>query len=192
MEQAGLVSRSRQDVRGRLQQAALELYRERGYDRTTTAEIAARAGVTERTFFRHFADKREILFDEDPALRPALTTAIAEAPNALGPMQVLRLAFASLEQMLTDNRPFTEPRLAIIAGTPALLERAEAKTAGLTALLADALRQRGVQEELATLAARAGMAAFSHAGKSWREDPSQGLGVHLERAFRTLHGLSAS
>jgi AcrR family transcriptional regulator len=178
-------------VRGRLQLAALELYRERGYERTTTAEIAARAGVTERTFFRHFADKREILFHEDPRLRPALTAAVAEAPANLGPLAIVLRAFQSLEAIFEENRPFTEPRLAVIAGTPALRERADAKTAALIALLAAALRRRGVEEKLATLAALAGMAAFGHAASSWRDDPSLSLGVHLERAFRTLHELTA-
>jgi AcrR family transcriptional regulator len=178
-------------VRVRLQEAALELFRERGYEATTAAEIAARAGVTERTFFRHFPDKREILFDEDPGLRPALTAAIADAPGGTAPMQMLLQAFGSLEQMLQDNRPFTEPRLEVIAATPALVERAEAKSAALAALLATALQQRGVGPKLAALAARAGMAAFSHAASGWREEPQLGLKVHLERAFQTLHGLSS-
>jgi hypothetical protein len=92
--------------------------------------------------------------------------------------------------MLRENRPFTEPRLAIIAGTPALVERAEAKSASVTAVLAEALQKRGVEAKLATLAARAGMAAFGHAASCWREDPSLGLQVHLEQAFLTLQGLS--
>ena len=182
---------SRKDVRARLQQAALELYWERGYERTTTAEIAARAGVTERTFFRHFPDKREILFDEDPRLRPTLTAAIAEAPAALGPMEILLRTFQSIEAMLEDNRAFTGPRLALIARSPALQERADAKTAALTALLASALESRGVEPKLAALAAQAGMAAFGYAARCWREDPSRSLSTHLAQAFRTLHGLSA-
>ena len=181
---------SRKDVRGRLQQAALELFQQRGYDAVTSAEIAAHAGVTERTFFRHFADKREILFDEDPRLRGALRAAVAEAPEALAPMEILLRAFAALEAMLQENRTFTEPRLAIIASTPALLERAEAKSASIAALLAEALQQRGVEAKLATLAARTGTAAFGYAASAWREDPSLGLQVHLEQASRTLQGLS--
>jgi AcrR family transcriptional regulator len=177
-------------VRRRLQQAALELFRERGYEATTSAEIAAHAGVTERTFFRHFPDKREILFDEDPRLRGTLSAAVADAPDALAPMEILLRAFADLEPMLRENRPFTEPRMAIIASTPALRERAEAKSASLTAVLAAALQQRGIEAKLAALAARAGMAAFGHAAASWRETPSLGLQVHLERAFRTLRALS--
>ena len=178
-------------MRGRLQQAALELYRERGYDQTTTAEIAERAGVTERTFFRYFRDKREILFDEDPGLRAALTTAVAAAPDALGPLEILLRTFVSIEKMLDDNRPFTEPRYEVIARTPALQERAEAKAASMTAVLASALQQRGVEETRATLAARVGMAAFSHAAGAWRAEPSISLQIHLKRAFQALRGLSA-
>ncbi len=93
--------------------------------------------------------------------------------------------------MLEANRPFTEPRLAIIAGTPALLERAEAKTASMTAVLAPALQRRGVDSKLALLAARTGMAAFSHAASAWREDPATSFDTHLGRAFDALHGLSS-
>jgi AcrR family transcriptional regulator len=186
------VPRSRDDVSRRLKRAALELYRERGYDRTTTAEIAARAGVTERTFFRHFPDKREVLFDGEAALHAALSAAIAQAPESMGPMEVLLLTFRSIEKLLEDNRPLTEPAQAIIARTPALQERALAKTASTTAAVAEALRRRGVEASLATLAAGAGMAVFSHAARAWFEDPSVSLGTYLERAFQALDGLSAA
>src|SRR5271154_2837924 len=109
------MSRWEPDSRGRLQEAALALYSERGFDQTTAAEIAARAGVTERTFFRHFADKRDILFDNEASLRTALTEAIAGAPADLAPMQVLLLAFHAVEAIFEDNRPFSEPRHAVIA-----------------------------------------------------------------------------
>jgi AcrR family transcriptional regulator len=184
--------RSREDARHRLKTAALELYRERGYDRATAAEIAARAGVTERTFFRHFPDKREVLFDGEVELHDALSTAIAEAPDTLGPMEVLLLAFRSIQPMLEDNRPFTEPAREVIARTPALQERQLAKAASTTAAVAAALRRRGVDANLATLAAGTGMAVFGHAARAWFEEPSLSLGIHLERAFRALNGLSGS
>jgi len=179
-------------VRGRLQTAALELYRERGYDQTTAAQIAARAGVTERTFFRHFPDKREVLFDGEAAFHATLSTAIAQAPGALGPMEVLLLTFRSIETLLEGNRPFTEPAHEVIARTPALQERQLAKTASTIAVVAAALQRRGVEANLATLAAGTGMAVFGHAARAWFEDPSPGLGIHLERAFAALHGLSAA
>lgn len=179
-------------MRGRLQQAALKLYCERGYDQTTTADIAARAGVTERTFFRHFPDKREVLFDGEATLRAALTGALAEAPGALTPLEALLWAFRSVEQLFEDNRPFSEPRQKVIANTPALHERELAKAAALIAALAEALRQRGVEGRLATLAAQAGMAAFSHAVTSWLDDASDGLAAHLDRAFDQLRVLSST
>ncbi|MGW5265614.1 TetR family transcriptional regulator [Microbispora sp. NPDC004025] len=184
--------RSGAEARRRLQQAALELYRDRGFDQTTTAEIAARAGVNERTFFRHFPDKREVLFDGESDLRAALTRAVAEAPEGLGPLETLLRAFRKVEHILEGNRPFAEPRLQVIAVTPALRERDLAKTASLTEAVAEALRQRGVGDRLAGLAARTGWAAFHQAVQAWIDDPSQSLDAHLLEAFDDLRALSAA
>ncbi len=184
--------RSRDDARRRLQEAALELFRERGYDATTASEIAARAGVTERTFFRHFPDKREVFFDGEEAFRTALRDAVAAAPAELDAMGALLWAFRSVEQILVDNRPLTEPRHAVIAQTPALQERVLTKTAGLINALAEALRARGVEKRSAALAAQVGMAAFGHAAGAWFDDPTVTLEAHLTRAFDALHGLSAA
>ena len=180
--------RSAEDARRRLQQATLELFRERGYDATTTAEIAARAGVTERTFFRHFPDKREALFDGEAAFRDALTEAVASAPEGLALMDVLLCAFRSVEPMLERNRRFTEPRRQLIARTPALQERVLTKTANLIAALSAALGRRGFDP--ATLAAQVGMAALGYAAEAWFDDPTPGLDAHLRRAFDMLHQLS--
>jgi AcrR family transcriptional regulator len=178
--------------RRRLQQAALELYRERGFDQTTTAEIAARAGVNERTFFRHFPDKREVLFDGEAALRAALVQAVAEAPDGLQPLEILLCAFRKAGRILEDNRPFSESRLEVIAVTPALRERELAKAASLTEAVAEALRQRDVADRLAGLAAQTGWAAFHQAAQAWIDDPSQSLDAHLRQAFDDLRALSAT
>ncbi|MBS0360360.1 MAG: TetR family transcriptional regulator [Proteobacteria bacterium] len=178
-------------MRGRLQAAAWALYAERGYDRTTTAEIAARAGVTERTFFRYFPDKREVAFDGSAEFMASFTDAIAAAPAGLGPMEVLLRAFRSMEPMLADNRAVNEPRQAVIGATPALRERQSAKAAAMTAALTQALRDRGVEAKLAALSAQTGMALWDHAVRAWYEDPSVGLGVHLDRAVQALRQLSA-
>lgn len=183
--------RSGAEARRRLQQAALDLYRERGFDRTTTAEIAARAGVNERTFFRHFPDKREVLFDGEAALSAALTEAVAAAPGGLRPLDVLLVAFQEAGRVLEENRPFSAPRLAVIAATPALRERELAKAASLTEAVAQALRERAVPDRLAVLAAQSGWAAFHQAAGDWIDDPAQSLDAHLSRAFEDLHTLSA-
>jgi AcrR family transcriptional regulator len=169
----------------------LELYGERGFDRTTTAEIAARAGVTERTFFRHFPDKREVLFGGETELKATMVQAVAEAPAGLEPLEVLLRAFREAGRILEDNRPFSEPRLAVIAVTPALRERELAKHASLTDALAEALRLRGVAGRLAGLAAQTGWGTFQHAAEAWIADPARSLDVHLSRAFDDLRVLTA-
>ncbi len=182
--------RSGEHARRRLRQAALELFSERGYEAVTTAEIAERAGVTERTFFRHFPDKREALFDGEAAFRGDLAQGVAAAPADLGPMAALAFAFARAEPTLAANRAFTAPRAAVIAASPALQERVLTKTAGLIQALADALVRRGVEAGAARLAAEVGMAAFAHATRAWFADPAPGLATHLDRALAELRALA--
>jgi AcrR family transcriptional regulator len=186
------VPRSGAEARRRLAQAALDLYRERGFDQTTTAQIAARAGVNERTFFRHFPDKREVLFDGEADLRAELAQAVAEAPDGLQPLDILLRAFRKAGRVLEERRPYSEPRLEVIAATPALHERELAKAAKLTDAIAEALRQRGVASRLASLAAQAGWATFHQALQAWIDDPAQNLDAHLTQAFDDLRALSAT
>jgi AcrR family transcriptional regulator len=184
--------RNSEDVRKRLQWAALELYGERGYEETTAAEIAARAGVTERTFFRHFPDKREVLFDGDAAFSEALMSAVRRAPPALGPWDTLFLAFSSVAHLFIENRPFSEPRQRVIARSPALQERAMAKTRSLIAGLSTALCERGTPAQKANLAAQMGMAALGHAVAAWFADGASDLGKHIVMAFDEVRDLSSS
>ena len=135
---------SRKDVRLRLQRAALELYAERGFDRATAADIAARAGVTERTYFRHFPDKREVLFDGEGVMQTALITAVASAPADLPPLPALMDAFLAAVPIFERDREAKQFRHRIISATPELQERELMKMAHLTAALADALEQRAV------------------------------------------------
>ena len=182
--------RSGLEARRRLQQAALELFRERGFDQTTTAEIAARAGVNERTYFRHFPDKREVLFDGEAELRTSLMQSVADAPDGLGPFEVLLSAFQEAGRALEANRAFAELRHELIAATPALRERELAKHASLTDAVAEALRQRHVPARLAELAAWTGWATYRQAVQAWNHDPAQGLDAHLRRAFDDLRTLT--
>ena len=177
------------EARVRLQQAAVELFGEHGFDRTTAAEIAARAGVTERTFFRYFADKREVLFDGQAVLVDALTASIASAPAGLRPLDTLFRAFRSVTQLLEGNRSFAEPRQKVISATSALQERELAKLEALSDAVADALKARSVPDLHATLAARAGIAAFAHATISWLESEKPGLAERLDLAEQALRAV---
>ena len=178
-------------ARLRLLQAALELYEKHGFDQVTTAEIAARAGVTERTFYRHFPDKREVLFDGERRLREALVAAVTDAPENLAPLPTLLRAFRVVAPTLVANRPLSEPLRRVIAVTPALRERAQAKSAMLTEALASALRDRGVSDSAASLAAHVGMAAFSHVAALWFQDPERDPDELLREAFEDLQALTA-
>ena len=184
--------RNGEKVRKRLQWAALELFRERGYEETTAAEIAAKAGVTERTFFRHFPDKREVLFDGDTAFSEALATAVRNAPEALGPWDTLYFAFNTVKHVFVENRSFTEPRQRVIAASSALQERAATKTRSLIAAVASALCQRGLSVPQANLAAQMGMATLSHGVAAWFTDGSIDLGKHIVKAFQEARDLSSS
>ena len=161
-----------------------------GYDATTTAEIAARAGVTERTFFRHFADKREAFFDGEDALRDALAAAIATAEDGLSAIETLLHAFRATLPLFEQSRQIAEPRRAIIARTPALQERVLTKTAKLVAALAAALIRRGVEAQLADLVASAGMTVLRQAVDNWYEDETLQLDTQLTVASARLRLLT--
>jgi AcrR family transcriptional regulator len=161
------------NARGRLEQAALELYVERGFEQTTVEEIARRAGLTERTFFRHFADKREVLFAGAAALQDFLVRSVASAPDAATPIDAVAAAFEAAGGVLQERRPFSRRRQTVIAANAELQERELIKLASLAAAMAAALRQRGVGDPAASLAAEAGIAVFKIAFERWVTDTNQ-------------------
>ena len=183
--------RSGDEARRRLQQAAVDLFREQGFDLTTTAQIAGRAGVTERTYFRHFADKREVLFDGQEQFRAQLLDGLAAAADG-PPLVMLFHAYRASAALIEGNRPFAEPRFHIIAATPALQEREAAKLSAGTRALAAARVARGIDGQQAALATEVGMAASAHATRRWLAEPPPGdLDPHLRRAFADLKALAA-
>jgi len=155
------------DARGRLERAALELYVERGFEQTTVAEIAKRAGLTERTFFRHFADKREVLFGGSAALQERLVTAVLDAPAGASPIEAVTAALVEAATLLQARRAAVRRRHGVITATAELQERELIKLAALTGSMAGALRRRGVADPTASLSAEAGMAVFKVAFERW-------------------------
>ena len=160
------------NARGRLQEAALALYSERGYEQTTVAEIAKRAGLTERTFFRHFADKREVLFWGAAALEEHLLRALEEAPESAPPIERIRAAFEAVTALL-PHREHARARQRIIVANPELREREQLKMASLAAAAAQALRNRGINESAANLAAEMGVAVFRVAFERWLTETNE-------------------
>lgn len=167
------MSRWEPDARGRLEQAALALYGERGFEQTTVAEIAKRAGLTERTFFRYFADKREVLFAGAGTLQDLLVSTLASTPDSAAPIDAVAAALEAAGALLQERREYSRQRQAVIAANAELRERELIKLASLAAALAGTLRQRGVADPAASLAAEAGIAVFRIAFERWINETSQ-------------------
>jgi len=165
------MSRWEPNARERLTGAAMELFRERGFDQITVAEIADRAGLTERTFFRYFADKREVLFAGQERLLEIYTATIDAAPGAATPMELVEAALLAVTPVFEARRDFSRQRHAVISAHPELQERELLKRASMAAAIAAALRQRGVPEPTASLAAEAGAITFKTAYSRWVTDP---------------------
>lgn len=155
----------------RLQLSAIELFEERGYDCTTVADIAARAGLTERTFYRHFADKREVLVSGSDELTSMFRTTVSAQPEGTAPLAAVAAALEAVGTFFEARRPFSQRRQAVIATSRDLQERELAKLDGLTAALTEALGSRGVDRPLASLVAAVGVAVFHVAFAQWVSGP---------------------
>jgi AcrR family transcriptional regulator len=176
----------------RLVHAALDLFTEQGYDATTVQGIAERAGLTKTTFFRHFADKREVLFAAGQEVHSRLLAdAIAALPDSATPLQAVAAALDAITATFTDDRREFGARLrAAIADNSELQERAVFKRTGLVIAMTDALLKHGVPDPTASLAAELGVHAFYRAYGLWVEPGNQQTLTDLAR--RTLDELRAA
>jgi AcrR family transcriptional regulator len=181
-------------ARERLQAAALELFATRGFEQTTAAEIAQSVGLTERTFFRHFSDKREVLFYGQEQFLQAFVDGAAAAPPDASPLDVIAAALHGAAALFPDERrPYSRMRQVVIDENPALHERELHKLAGLATTVAVALRGRGIGEPAATLAAQAGATVFGIAFGQWiREGESRSLSDIASGVLRELCNLTAT
>ncbi|MFD0023947.1 TetR family transcriptional regulator [Streptomyces sp. NPDC058382] len=155
------------NARGRLEQAAMNLYSERGFEQTTVTEIAKRAGLTERTFFRHFADKREVLFAGSSILQDLFVSTLADVPGSATPIDAVAAALDAAATAFEGRHERARQRQMIIAANAELQERELIKLARLSTAIADALRGRGVAEPAASLAAEVGIAVFKVTFERW-------------------------
>jgi AcrR family transcriptional regulator len=175
----------------RLEQAALELYSERGYDETTVSDIAARVGVTSRTYFRYFPDKREVLFGGADKLRDCLTAAVREAAPDLPPLAAAFHGMAATEHLFHD-RQYLCRREAVIGSSPELQEREAMKHASLAAVLAAVLGERGTDASTARLVADAAVAVYLQSVRLWMDDADTPYPQLLERAALQLEDTLAA
>ena len=176
------MGRWKPDARSRIEEAALELFAERGFESVTVAEIAVRAGLTERTYFRHFPDKREVLFGGQGEFQEFLVESVIAAPHDVAPLDAVVRAFARIaHEIIEERRALVEKRNAVIGAVEGLRERELLKLTALSNAIAGALRTRGVPEPAASLSAEAGVMVFKVAFERWIEAGN-------ERPFAELVG----
>jgi AcrR family transcriptional regulator len=164
------MARWQPDAPQRLALAALELFAERGYENTTVIDIAQRAGLTKSTFFRHFQDKREVLFGNG-TMTGLVAEAIAAAPATASPLEAVAQALDAVgrEAFTPARREFSARRPAVIAANPELQEREALRGLGLIASMTDALRRRGVPVLTSSVAAELGVLAWKIAYDRWSD-----------------------
>jgi AcrR family transcriptional regulator len=184
------VARWEPNAAERLTEAAMALFEERGYARTTVGDIAARAGLTERTFFNHFSDKREVLFAGSEQFVARIVEAARAVPASVPPLDVVVAAYEATSDFFEERRPFARRRSALIAAHPELQERELVKMLALAAAITEVLERRGVSPAAATLAAEAGGAILRVGFEQWTRDvKNRSLTFHLRAARRQLEGI---
>ena len=187
------MSRWQPDARGRLARAAVELSLEQGFAATTVPQIAARAGLTTRTFFRHFADKREVLFAGDEELPALVARLMAEAPATLGPMPVIAHGLETVAATRFEGQlAYLRTRRAIIQTDEGLRERELRKLVVLSDAIGRGFRARGLDELTATLAAQLAVTVFSVTIDRWlNQDGEQPLSALARDTLRALRAVTA-
>jgi len=173
--------------------AAIALFDEQGYDATTVAEIAERAGLTKRTFFRYFADKREVLFSGSEHLEHLWLEAVAAAPADADPLTAATAGFDPVAEMFTERHEYARIRARIIASNPELQERELIKLQTLAGAIKTALVDRGVSENSAILAAQAGVTVFHVAFARWvQQDAPAALRQLMDVSMEELRTVTAA
>lgn len=169
-------------ARERLRGAALERFAEQGFDGTTVAEIAVAAGVTERTFFRYFADKREVLFTGQDEFERSFIEGLDDADEG-PPMAIVAAALERAAALFPDERrPWSRARQAVIDAEPSLQERELLKLSALAVAMTRALRRRGIDDTAAALTAEAGVAVFRVAFAGWIAEGEERSLAEIQRA----------
>lgn len=188
------MARWQPEARERLVRAALDLFSERGYDDTTVAQIAERAGLTKSTFFRHFPDKREVLAAGQDTLCQLLSEGIAGAPASATPLEAVAAALEAAAGAFTpERRDLGQKMDEAIAASTELQERDTLKRVGLATAMTNALKERGVPDPTASLASEVGVLALRIAHSRWADPTNeQELTALVRQSLLELRTASAT
>jgi AcrR family transcriptional regulator len=187
------MSRWKPDAAGRLTQAAMTLFDRQGYEDTTVAEIAADADLTKRTFFRYFADKREVLFSGSQELEHRWLEAVAAAPADADPLAAATAGFDTVAELFVERHEFARIRARIIDSNPELQERELIKLQSLASSIKSALVDRGVSHNAAIIAAQAAVTVFHVAFARWvQQDDSAAFRRLMDESLEELRAVTAA
>ncbi len=189
------MARWQPDGTGRLQHAAVTLFLERGYANVSVADIADRAGLTKRTFFNHFPDKREVVFAGAPALVASILDHLDRVDEDVDALDACVMALTQAgEAELSAYREVAHLRSALIASSSELQERDLIKRAAMTSAIAEALARRGLADRQATLTAQVAVTIFTTAYQDWTEQPDADFETLMQHVLddlrRSVNGLA--
>ncbi len=177
------MSRWKPNAEQRLTRAALDLYAARGYDKTTVGDIAAHAGVTSRTYFRYFPDKREVLFGGSARLRSRIGGSLRDAPADMAPLDATLYAMSTCDDLFhLGEHEYLRQRDAVISSSDELKEREARKLASIAADIVAGLVERGSDQGAAQLVADLALVVFKQASRLWMDDPTVPFADQLQRA----------
>jgi len=168
----------------------MELFLSKGFADTTVPEIADRAGLTTRTFFRHFADKREVLFSAEADFPDVVSGVLADAPSDLTPLELVEFGLTRLAAFRFDDlREFLRVRRSIIVTDVGLQERELRKNAGLGDVIRESLASRGYDSLAGSIAARLAVALFTLSLDRWLDGDDESLASLISEAFATTRAI---
>ncbi len=178
------------NARERLERAALELFLTNGFQETTVPQITARAGLTTRTFFRHFVDKREVLFGAERELPALVARLLAEAPATLEPMTLIEQGLQTVAKTrLEGQHDYLRARRTVVQADEGLRERELRKLSVLAEVIKMGLRHRGVNEVTAAVAAQVAVTVFDVAVNRWLDQDTEPLTQLLHDTLAALQSL---
>lgn len=181
-------------ARERLAAAALELFVEQGFAATTVPQITERAGLTTRTFFRHFSDKREVLFGAEDDLPAVVDAQMRQAPAGTDPMQLIEIGLREVANDRFDGlHGYLRTRRSIVRSDSGLRERELRKSLILAEAASAGFHRRGLDELTATLAAHISVTAFDIAIDRWLDqDNPPALADIVTETLAALRAITAA
>jgi AcrR family transcriptional regulator len=164
----------------------MALFQQRGYENVTIAEISERAGLTRRSFFNHFADKREIFFAGAAAFRDSVANHLAKVDPGLGPLDAAATALTNAGIDIVDYLEHAVAVREVINSSSELRERDLAKMADITDVLSEGLQARDLDPRRARLVASCAVAVYQDAWQRWSENPGAEFAAVMSEALGEL------